>query len=250
MPGEILHVIMDGPHPGAVNMQRDEDLLHAWRPGRPPVLRLYRWQPPAVSYGFHQRHQDFDHQAIARLGFELVKRPTGGRAILHAEELTYSVVGGSPSPVFGDSLHSCYMRVNAALVAFLRDLGLDVEVSGGEDRSEMKQAVCFRSAGQHEIRVGGRKLVGSAQRRLEGKFLQHGSLLVGPTHAQLLECLQPHRRGGLDRAQLLALTTDLGEQRGAPYAADDYDGLEAQLAAAFGRVLGLEPERVAFPPPA
>jgi len=242
----VLHVIMDGPHPGAVNMQRDEELLQAWRPDQPPVLRLYRWRPYAVSYGFHQRLEDFDHQAIARLGFELAQRPTGGRAILHAEELTYSVVGASPSPLFGDTLHTCYMRINAALVAFLRDLGLDVEISGGEDRSEMKQAVCFKSAGQHEIRVGGRKLVGSAQRRLEGKFLQHGSLLVGPAHAQLLDCLQPHRRGGLDRERLLALTTDLGEQRGRPYDDHEYDALEQGLAAAFGRVLGLDVERATF----
>ena len=67
MSADKLHVILDGPHPGAVNMQRDEDLLRAWRPGRPPVLRLYRWRPYAVSYGLHQRLQDFDHDAIARL---------------------------------------------------------------------------------------------------------------------------------------------------------------------------------------
>ncbi|MEZ4388676.1 MAG: hypothetical protein R3D98_14125 [Candidatus Krumholzibacteriia bacterium] len=241
-----LRVILDGPHPGAVNMQRDVDLLHAWRPGLPPVLRLYRWQPYAVSYGFHQRPEDFDHAAIARLGFDLAARPTGGRAILHAEELTYSVVGASPSALFGDTLHTCYMTINAALVAFLRDLGLDVEISAGEDRSELKQAVCFKSAGQHEIRVRGRKLVGSAQRRLDGRFLQHGSILVGKAHAQLLECLQPHRRGGLDRVQLLQLTTDLGEERGRPYLDAEYDHLEARLAEAFGRVLGLDVEVVGF----
>lgn len=245
MSAGLLHVILDGPHSGAVNMARDEALLDAWRPGSPPILRLYRWRPYAVSYGYHQRPEDFDHAAIARLGFELAKRPTGGRAILHAEELTYSVVGPSPSPLFGDSLHSCYMRINDALVAFLRGLGCDVEVSGGEDRSEMKQAVCFKSAGQHEIRVAGRKLVGSAQRRRDEKFLQHGSILVGAAHQALLECLQPHRRGGLDVEQLLAITTDLGRLRGEPYDPAEVEILEHKLVEAFAETFGLEPRVVA-----
>jgi lipoyl(octanoyl) transferase len=237
-----LHVILDGPQPGAVNMQRDSELLDGWRPGRPPVLRLYRWRPYAVSYGFHQRATDFDHDAIARLGFDLVRRPTGGRAILHAEELTYSVVGPSPSPLFGDSLHSCYMRINEPLVAFLRELGHDAEISGGEDRSEMRQAVCFKSAGQHEIRIAGRKIIGSAQRRLDGVFLQHGSLLTGPRHADLLDCLVPERRGLLDRRSLLDLTCDLGRLRGEPVTEDELDAHARRLAQVFAEVFQLEPE--------
>jgi lipoate-protein ligase A len=243
---EILHLILDGPQPGAVNMQRDEELLDRWRPGDPPVLRLYRWQPYAVTYGFHQREEDFDREAIARFGFDLVRRPTGGRAILHAEELTYSVVGPSPSPLFGDSLHSCYMKINEALVAFLRDLGHDAEISGGEDRSEMKQAVCFKSAGQHEIRVAGRKIIGSAQRRTDGVFLQHGSILAGPRHADLLDCLQPHRRGGLAREQLLAITTDLGQLRGEAYADHELPALEERLARCVAEAFGLRGQAVTW----
>lgn len=241
-----LRVIQDGPQSGAVNMQRDAALLAGAGPGDPPILRLYRWQPGAVTYGFHQRDEDFDHQAIADLGFDLVRRPTGGRAILHAEELTYSVVGASPSPLFGDSLHSCYMKINEALVTFLRDLGQAAEISGGEDRSETKQAVCFKSAGQHEIRVDGRKIIGSAQRRGDGVFLQHGSILTGPRHADLLRCLQPHRRGGLDRDQLLAITTDLGRLRGKPYTDHELDGLAVRLAAVFGNVFDLACETVTW----
>ena len=239
-----LRVIIDGPQTGAVNMQRDTDMLEAWRPGQDPILRLYRWRPYAVSYGFHQKPEDFDTESIERLGFGLAKRPTGGRAILHAEELTYCVVGASPSDLFGDSLHSCYMKINEALVAFLRELGLDVEISGGEDRSEMRQAVCFKSAGQHEIRVGGRKIVGSAQRRTDQAFLQHGSILAGPRHADLLECLTERRRGKLSREQLLDVTCDLGRLRGEPYTDKELDNLEEQLAQVFCRVLGLTEQRL------
>ena len=242
----MLRVIQDGPLPGAVNMQRDEQLLARWRPGDPPILRLYRWRPHAVSYGFHQRLADFATDAIASMGFDLVQRPTGGRAILHAEELTYSVVGPSPGPLFGDSLHTCYMRINAALVRFLQELGHEAEISGGEDRSEMRQAVCFKSAGQHEIRVGGRKIIGSAQRRRDGVFLQHGSILTGPRHADLLACLVPERRGGLDRASLLAVTCDLGGLRGRPYDDGELEALAGRLADAFAGTLALPAQPVAW----
>ncbi len=242
----VLRVIQDGPRTGAVNMDRDEQLLDRWRPGDPPILRLYRWRPYAVSYGFHQRLDDFDAAAIDRLGFDLVQRPTGGRAILHAEELTYSVVGPSPGPLFGDTLHTCYMRINEALVRFLRDLGHEAEISGGEDRSEMRQAVCFKSAGQHEIRVGGRKIIGSAQRRRDGVFLQHGSILTGPRHADLLECLVPERRGGLDRARLLAVTCDLGGLQGRPCTDADLDAFSVSLAAAFAETFDLPAQPITW----
>ena len=238
----VVRVIRDGCLPGAVNMERDASLLADWRPGAAAILRVYRWQPYAVSYGYHQRLADFDQDAIAKLGFDLVRRPTGGRAILHAEELTYCVVGPSPSPLFGDSLHTCYGRINAALAVFLRQLGYAAEISGGEARSELRQPVCFSSAGQHEIRVQGRKLIGSAQRRGDGVFLQHGSILTGPRHADLLACLRPERRGGLSREQLLAATTDLGRLRGSALTAAELDDLAERLIAAFAAAWDLEPE--------
>ena len=106
--------------------------------------------------------------------------------------------------------------------------------------------MCFKSAGQHEIRVAGRKIIGSAQRRGDGVFLQHGSILAGARHADLLQCLQPHRRGGLDSDQLLAITTDLGRLRGKPYVARELDGLAVRLAEVFGAVFDLECETVAW----
>ena len=133
-----LRIFDDGPRPGAVNMQRDAALLAAQGPGDPPVLRLYRWSPPAVSLGHHQRVGAFDAAAIAARGYGLVRRPTGGRAILHADELTYAVVGASPCPLFGASLHETYATINRALVRFLTELGLRPDVSAGESRAEAR----------------------------------------------------------------------------------------------------------------
>ncbi|MBU1074362.1 octanoyltransferase, partial [bacterium] len=140
-----LRVIRDGARSGAENMAADARLLEAHRPGDDPVLRLYRWSPPAVSYGYHQRAADFDAEAVARRGYGLVRRPTGGRAILHADELTYAVVGDARSALFGDSLHAAYASVNSALLLFVRRLGLSPDVSAGESLAAARDAVCFAS---------------------------------------------------------------------------------------------------------
>ncbi|MBM4131427.1 hypothetical protein FJ250_10460 [bacterium] len=243
--GGTLRVILDGARSGADNMARDAALLQEQRPGDPPVLRLYRWRPWAVSCGYHQGEAAFDADAIAAAENGLVRRPTGGRAILHAEELTYAVVGASPSPLFGDTLHDTYLRINEALLLFLRDLGLPADVSGGESRADARGQVCFKSAGRHEINVRGRKLVGSAQRRRGDVFLQHGSILAGPAHLELPRFLRPAPgQPAPDRAQLALVTTDLGQLLGAPL--DDAGGerLLPRLADAFCRAWGLTPDMV------
>ncbi len=238
-----LRVIDHGPRPGAFNMAEDARLLAEHRPADATVLRLYRWRPPAVSYGYNQRAEDFDREALAARGLDLVQRPTGGRAILHAEELTYAVVGSSPSALFGRTLHDTYTTINRALLLFLARLKIVAEISSGEARQSRRQPLCFRSAGQHEIRVGGRKLVGSAQRRTGGVFLQHGSILAGPAHAGIVEVVRDPVDGPplAGRAQLRAATTDLGRLLDRAPAELDYAGLARLLAEACGEAWGLVP---------
>ena len=237
----IIKVHFDGALTGAVNMQRDRDMLADHEPGDDPVLRLYRWQPYAVTIGYNQVVENFDGASIGALGYGLVKRPTGGRAIFHAEELTYSICGSSPGSLFGNSLHESYMKINQALVLFLQRLGLQPEVSAGESREAMKSLVCFKSAGKHEIRVGGRKIVGSAQRRTSGVFLQHGSILTGTQHLRLPEFLLPDNRGtGMSRLELEALTTDLGQELRCDFSTSDLERMEHELADCFSEVLELE----------
>lgn len=248
--GGRLRVILDGACTGAENMARDAALLDEHRPGDLPVLRLYRWRPYAVSYGYHQSPEGFDAAAIAAAGHGLVRRPTGGRAILHAEELTYAVVGTSPSELFGASLHATYTRINEALLLFLRDLGLPADVSGGESRADARGLVCFKSAGRHEINVRGRKLVGSAQRRRGDVFLQHGSILAGPAHLDLPRFLRPAPgQPAPDRAALALVTTDLGQLLGAPLDDEGQERLLPRLADAFCRAWGLEAQVPRTPEP-
>ncbi len=222
-------------------MQRDRDLLTGQQPGDDPVLRLYRWQPFAITIGYNQDFENFNQAAIGDSGFTLVKRPTGGRAIFHAEELTYCICGASPGPLFGNSLHDSYMKINEALVLFLDRLGLQSEVSGGESREAMNSLVCFTSTGKHEIGVGGRKLVGSAQRRTGGVFLQHGSILTGQQHLRLPEFLLPGSHGaGMSKEELAGLTTDLGRELGRDITVGDLVKMEHELAECFSQILGLD----------
>jgi len=234
----VLRVLIEGAASGTANMERDASLLAEHTPDADPVLRLYRWEPAAVTIGYNQDFSAFDQARIEAAGYDLVRRPTGGRAILHADELTYAVIGTSPGPVFGASLHETYMKINQALVAFLSDLGLAAEISTGESHEDARQLVCFRSAGRHEISVGGKKIIGSAQRRTGGVFLQHGSILAGHRHLDLPTFFRQEARG--DLGDLAAVTTDLGQLLGAALTPADLDALAGRLANAFSRTLELD----------
>jgi lipoate-protein ligase A len=219
-------------------MARDAELLAGHKPGDDPILRVYRWEPAALTIGYNQDYTDFDESALAAAGYDLVRRPTGGRAILHADELTYAVIGTSPDPVFGASLHETYLKINQALLSFLAELGIAADISPGESREEASGLVCFRSAGRHEISVAGRKIIGSAQRRTAGVFLQHGSILTGPGHLELQSFLLPEVNRNPE--DLATVTTDLGQLLGTLPTGAGLEALAQRLAEAFARTLGLD----------
>lgn len=166
---------------GAWNMAADEALFQAAEEGRTdgPVLRLYAWDPPCLSIGYHQRlRETCDESYCARAGFEVVRRPTGGKAVLHDEEVTYSVTGRQDlAPFRGLSLMETYGLIAQALATGLRTLGLDASCTRrGRPISPEGGSPCFLLPSEKEITVKGRKVVGSAQRRGERAFLQHGAI--------------------------------------------------------------------------
>jgi lipoyl(octanoyl) transferase len=178
--------IDSGPNLGAYNMSVDEELLARAQAGeKTPVLRLYSWNPPAVSLGRFQKI-DFavNTEACKRLGFDIVRRVTGGRAVLHLHELTYSIVSPIGNPFFPPTVLGTYKVIAEGLLAGLHNLGIDAEMvsrSGrhaGLVKKVAKDPACFSSPSWYEIVVRGRKIVGSAQRRLSNAFLQHGSILI------------------------------------------------------------------------
>jgi lipoate-protein ligase A len=186
-----FRLLVTEPLDGAWNMALDEALLLSRLDGAgPPTLRFFAWSPPTVSVGYGQRLEGgIDHDAIRRLGLGLVRRPTGGSAILHEGpdlELTYSVVAGATDFPGADDLLGTYRWIGDGLCAGLSALGAPVEMVPVQpsDPATMP-AFCFARTGSYELEVGGRKLVGSAQRRQGRAFLQHGAIMLGADAARL-----------------------------------------------------------------
>jgi lipoate-protein ligase A len=165
------------PAPGPWNMAVDEALADGVRDGGPPVLRVYRWSPPCLSLGRNQPSDGYDRDELLRRGIDVVRRPTGGRAVLHDRELTYSVAAREDAL---GTLRQAYTAINRALVAGLRRLGVDARLHpAGPQRAPVPSlAPCFEQPVEGEVTAGGRKLIGSAQRRERGVMLQHGSLPI------------------------------------------------------------------------
>ncbi len=170
-------------------MAADLAVAQAVGAGRlPPTLRLYSWTPPAVSIGLHQdAERACDVAACRAAGWDVVRRPTGGRAVLHAaDELTYAVV--LPLALAPEGVRAAYAWIGAALVTAYRALGVDAALAEGR-RLTARSGACFDAPAAHEVVCGGRKLAGSAQLRHAGFLLQHGSLpmrLDAALHARLL----------------------------------------------------------------
>jgi lipoyl(octanoyl) transferase len=185
----LFRLLDTPPAPGAWNMAVDSALLESVRDGAAPVLRFYRWAPACLSLGRNQPARSrYDLDALLARRIEVVRRPTGGRAVLHDRELTYAVV--LPADALGGQKR-CYAAVNRALARGLRALGVAAELqpATGRRAAAPSLAPCFQEPAEGELVVSGRKLVGSAQRRADGVLLQHGSLLLANQQGSLREVL-------------------------------------------------------------
>jgi lipoate-protein ligase A len=174
-------LILSDPTPGTRNMAIDSAILAAVERGEtPPTLRLYSWDPPCLSLGYSQAYSDVDLHQLSANGWDLVRRPTGGRAILHTDELTYAVIGPKSDPRLAGNLMDSYQHISRVLFEALSQMGLPVEVHAGKNPEAHHQPVCFENPSDFEITANGRKIIGSAQARKKTSLLQHGSLpLIG-----------------------------------------------------------------------
>lgn len=173
-----LRCLVDGPARGAWNMAVDEALMDSARAGG-VTLRLYGWEPGCLSFGRNQTARGrYDGTRAARRGIDVLRRPTGGRAVFHHRELTYSVA--APADEWG-GLRDAYLKINRALAVGLQDLGAAASVVSAiraEPAPKPTVRACFRDPLPGEVVADGRKLIGSAQWRDGGALLQHGSLLL------------------------------------------------------------------------
>lgn len=156
----------------------------------PTTLRFYQWQPGAVSLGRHQSQNDIDHERLAQRRYSLVRRVTGGRAILHIDELTYSIAGAQTQPQLNGPVLDTYNQISQGLVLGLQRLGLDAAKAPASNRAGATVGpVCFEVPSAYEICVGPYKIIGSAQSRRQGYVLQHGSLPLSGDITRLVDVL-------------------------------------------------------------
>lgn len=208
--GERWRLIVSGPASGARNMALDEALLDGPSDGH--TLRLYWFDPPALSIGAFQPLAEVDLAACAGLGIDVVRRPTGGRAVLHDGCLTYALVGPLAGPVFRGSVQQSYGRVAAALLNACELLGLHSAVPAAATAHAPSGPSCFAGAAPHELAVAGGKIAGSAQVRRGGRALQHGSLRLAAGRYHAADLLRPRRPGAVVPADPPPLGRLLGRE--------------------------------------
>ncbi len=230
MTTRVWRLLITPPQPGAWNMAIDQAIAELYPTLQRPTLRLYRWAPPCLSLGVAQRlHRDVDVAACMARGIDIVRRPTGGRAILHDREVTYAIVtAANDALVDRGTIARSYLAISEALLAGLRRLGIKPELAPRPAHPRGKSAACFDEPGQYEIIVGGRKLVGSAQARMGGVLLQHGSILLHADTRALAAVLRlpPSLAGTALDDHLIAMDQALG-------AAPSYESVVESLVRGF-----------------
>ncbi len=235
-------LIDDEPASGARNMAVDEFLLNrAESEGGAPVLRLYSFSPPALTLGYHQdAARAIDLAAAAADGLDVVRRITGGRALLHDGELTYSVTA-PVGPPFGQGLADTFLAIAGVIVSALRSTGIDAQLGSAKHVSveSSMSSPCLVSTSRHEITAGGKKISGSAQRRTGSAFIQHGSILLRGGSEGIERYLQGGWKG------LAAMITTVEAETGA--AANDRK-LRDRIIGLFGERFGGSPEEFVLDP--
>jgi lipoate-protein ligase A len=233
---DTWRLLKTSPARGTWNMAVDEAILvGVGNGGSPPTLRLYAWAPPCLSLGYAQPFSDVDIPQLQ------ARRPTGGRAVLHTDEITYSVIAPLEEPRVAGTVLETYHRLAQALVEALNEIGSKVEINENSAGSHYSRSnpVCFEIPSTYEITVGGRKLLGSAQARRKEGVLQHGSLPLSGDLTRILQVLafpnEKSRADATERLLLRAMTLEAALNRKV-----SWDEAAQAFVKAFGKVLSLD----------
>jgi len=212
----LYRLILNAPADGAWNMAVDEAILEAVGRGNSlPTMRLYAWRPACLSLGYSQSIGDVDQSRLKDSGWGLVRRMTGGRAILHVDELTYAVIAPNYEPLVAGSLLESYYRIAQGLIKALHILNLPVEINDYIPglNSNASGPVCFEIPSAYEITIHGKKLIGSAQARRKQGVLQHGSLPLFGDLGRIMKVLnfinEAERQDAIERLLDLATTVEI-----------------------------------------
>jgi lipoate-protein ligase A len=236
-------------------MALDEAILDSVAQSKaPPTVRLYAWDPPCLSLGYSQPASDANRGELRSLGWDIIRRPTGGRAILHTDELTYSIAASEDHPLMRGGVLASYRRLRQGLVESLKAMSVtvDPETPGEPADYDRDNPVCFEVPSAYEMTVSGRKILGSAQVRRKRAVLQHGTLPLSGDMGRICRVLaykdEAARRLAEDRVRGKAITLEqaLGRRLDWVQAAEAFSkGMEIGLGVALRREepLAIEHER-------
>lgn len=230
MPLSRWRAVWSGHLPAPQNMAVDEVLFEAVVAGGPPVLRIYGWEPPGVSLGMFQPvDRGVNLDAVRRRGYGLVRRPTGGRAIIHHHEVTYCVCVRAQDLAGGQSVLQSYRVISRGIELGLNMLGaaaaMPTEGNAGREKGHDLPTVCFAKVGSGDMVVEGRKIVGSAQMRRGGVILQHGSIPLALDLEEHLEILGADPSAAdREQAALRNATATVADAVGRPVTFDEVGG--------------------------
>jgi lipoate-protein ligase A len=235
-------LLITKPTDGVMNMAIDEAIIASAASGESlPTLRFFDWSPPCLSLGHAQDVEDVDLSRLESLGYGIVRRPTGGKAILHIDEITYSIVTRQDDPRVEGGIVESYRRLSEGLMRGLELMDLIVtrpHRSPRPVRSD-ENPICFEVPSNYEITVSGKKLIGSAQARKQGMVLQHGSLPLAGDIARICDVLKfendEAREKAKDRVRGRAITLEGALRQVVPY-----QTAERALAQGFKEKLNLK----------
>ncbi len=186
-----FRLIISKGNNGFMNMAIDEAIAIACEKGiAPPTLRLYTWNPPCISIGYFQDvNEAVDISECKRQNIDIVRRLTGGSAVLHNKELTYSIISSSKNQIFPMNIKGSYKAIADCLLQGLKNMGISGEIAESPSKKRSWFS-CFLNTSFYEISAKGKKLIGSAQKRWRNHFLQHGSIIISPSYTQLADFLR------------------------------------------------------------
>ncbi len=185
-----LRFIIDPDRSAAFNMAADLHLMQKCEQNELMVVRFYTWKRPSITLGYMQKaYEVLDLERLKKHGGEWIRRPTGGRAVLHEEDITYSCIFSKTLQFMGSSIAQTYKIITSCLINGLKGAGINCDAHDSYDElKEVKREVklpCFLAPNRDEVMVKGRKLVGSAQKRTQGAVLQHGSIPISAAYQKL-----------------------------------------------------------------
>lgn len=236
---DIWRFLDTGKGSAMFNMDLDVQLFDEVRHGGQPFIRLYGWESPAITTGYSQNAADiFDLARCASCGVDVVRRPTGGRAVFHDKEVAYSVSAPIADDYFGGSITETYKRISEVIRSALVRLGVNVRLSPGTiEKADVSGRFlpCFISVSKFELTAGGKKIVGSAQCRQNGCFLQQGSILLGPGQEVIADYLLDSANADSFREYIRRQSTDISTETGGKISEHD---LISELKISFQHILG------------